>query len=279
MCESITGAALCEDLQHTLIKLKLNLQNSVSQTYDGAANFSGQIKGWALLFQKTAPHAQYFHCSSLGLNLALCHTCHGIPEVRNMLTCMIEIKLFFRYSPEGTVVRIYYHSWKHEERTQQENEYYQDQMFLWDKMDSETCGPGRNPCVVWTYTQNTRENNHWEGLGQKATDSAHSLMKSQTDPTFLVVLNVCSYVLGFTKPFSIMLKATAMDVITADQNIRQVKEQLKTMRINIDKVFEEDVWARATKLATITEVELTLPRVCHRMTRRTNLPSTTPQEY
>ena len=55
-------------------------------------------------------------------------------------------------------------------------------------------------------------------------NSAHSLMKSLTDPTFLVALNVCAYVLGFTKPLSIMLQATAMDVITGYQNIRPVTE-------------------------------------------------------
>ena len=47
-----------------------------------------------------------------------------------------------------------------------------------------------------------------------------------------------------------MLLATAMDVITAYQGIRLVTEQLKTLIDNTDKVFEEDVWTRATKLST-----------------------------
>ena len=42
-----------------------------------------------------------------------------------------------------------------------------------------------------------------------------------------------------------MFQATAMDVITAYQNIRLVKKQLKTLRDNRDKVFE-DVWTSAT---------------------------------
>ena len=45
-------AALCEDIQQKLIKLKLNLQNSVSQTFDGAANFSDQMKGVLHCFRK-----------------------------------------------------------------------------------------------------------------------------------------------------------------------------------------------------------------------------------
>ena len=56
MCESITGAALCEDIQQSLRNVQLNLHNTVSQTSDGAANFSGHIKGHAALFQKSIYH-------------------------------------------------------------------------------------------------------------------------------------------------------------------------------------------------------------------------------
>ena len=104
LCESITGVALCEDIQRTLSGLNLDLQNTVSQTYDGATNFSGQIKGCAALFQQTVPHATYFHCSNHDLNLALCHTCKDIPEIRNMLSCVTEVGLFFKYSPKRSHV-------------------------------------------------------------------------------------------------------------------------------------------------------------------------------
>ena len=36
--ESITGAALCEDIQQSLRNLQVNLHNTVSETYAGAAN-------------------------------------------------------------------------------------------------------------------------------------------------------------------------------------------------------------------------------------------------
>ena len=80
-CSSITSAALCEDITGTLLKLNLRLEDTVSQTYDGAANFSGHIKGCAKLFQATVDHAQYFHCSNHDLNLALCHTYNDVPEI------------------------------------------------------------------------------------------------------------------------------------------------------------------------------------------------------
>ena len=107
--EYITGAALCEDIQQSLRNLQLNLHNTVSQTYDGAANFSCHIKGCAALFQKSVSHAKYFHCSKHDLNLALCHSCKDVQEIRNKFGCVTEIGLFFKYSPkraqllEGTI--------------------------------------------------------------------------------------------------------------------------------------------------------------------------------
>ena len=99
-CESITGEALCEDIKQTLLKLNLRLEDTVSQAYDGAANFSGHTKGCASRFQSIVPHAEYFHCSNHDLNLALCHTYHDIPEIRNMINCVTELGLFFKYSPK-----------------------------------------------------------------------------------------------------------------------------------------------------------------------------------
>ena len=81
------------------------------------------------------------------------------------------------------------------------------------------------------------------------------------------------------KPLSIMLLATSLDVMTAYQNIRLVKEQLKPLRDNTNKVFEEDVCTRATKLATIAEAWVDITQSVGRMTRRTNVPSTTCQPY
>ena len=87
-----------------MLKLNLRLEDTVSQTYDGAANFSGHIKGCAKLFQATVEHAQYFHCSNHDLNLALCHTCNDVPEIRNMLSSMTELGLFLKYSPKRTML-------------------------------------------------------------------------------------------------------------------------------------------------------------------------------
>ena len=62
----------------------------------------------------------------------------------------------------------------------------------------------------------------------KTADAAYSLRKSITTPTFIVALNVCSYNLGFTKPLSVMLQATSMNIIKAYTSTKLIQSQLKT---------------------------------------------------
>ena len=83
-----------------MLKVKLRAKNTVSQIYDGASNFSGHIKGCDTLFEKSVPHAQYFHCSNHDSHLALCHTCCNKQEIKNTLGTITGIGLFFKYSPK-----------------------------------------------------------------------------------------------------------------------------------------------------------------------------------
>ena len=55
----------------------------------------------------------------------------------------------------------------------------------------------------------------YEALLTTLQKIAYSLIKSITDPRFIVALNACSYTLGFTEPLSVMLQATSADIIKA----------------------------------------------------------------
>ena len=104
-------------------------------------------------------------------------------------------------------------------------------------------------------------------------------IKSITDPTFIVALNVCSYTLGFTKPLSVILQATSADIIKAYNNINFIQTQLQVLRKDCDQVFDESIWKNATHMATIAETELIAPRICQRMTKRSNIPAGSSKDY
>ena len=118
-----------------------------------------------------------------------------------------------------------------------------------------------------------------KGWDHKSIDSAFGLLKNITDSAFIVAVSVCSYTLGFTKPLSTMLQGTSMDVIAAYKNIELVKDHLNVLCRDCDRIFAEDVWNNCQTLAAISGTELNRPRICGRQTQRTNIPSTTAEEY
>ena len=70
-----------------------------------------------------------------------------------------------------------------------------------------------------------------------------------------------------------MLKATSADIIKAYNNINLVQTQLRVLRKDCDQVFDESIRKNATHMATIAETELIAPRICKRMTKRSNIPA------
>ena len=98
-CEDIRGAAICQNLLDCLERLHLDPQLCRAQTYDGAGNMAGYKNGCAANFQKVVPRANYYHCASHSLNLALCKACK-LPEMTNMMSNMQALAISFKYSPK-----------------------------------------------------------------------------------------------------------------------------------------------------------------------------------
>ena len=98
-CEPITGMAIAENILESVQSANLDPKFCRSQTYDGAANMAGKVKGAAKLFAEKADNARapYFHCASHELNLALSKSCK-IPEIKNMICCMQSLGVYFKCS-------------------------------------------------------------------------------------------------------------------------------------------------------------------------------------
>ena len=147
-----------------------------------------------------------------------------------MLGCVTEIGLFFKYSPkrapllEGTI--------KQENITKDNDKRISTTKI---KLFCKTRWTERHVVLEEMYDlydplpKTLHKINTEHGWDSKTADAAYSLRKSITDPTFIVALNVCSYSLGFTKPLSVMLQVTSMDIIKAYTSINLIQSQLKTL--------------------------------------------------
>ena len=69
--EGISGRDIAKKLTGFLQSFGLDLSNLRGQSYDGAGNMAGRIRGTAALISAQHPLAIYLHCASHSLNLAV----------------------------------------------------------------------------------------------------------------------------------------------------------------------------------------------------------------
>lgn len=97
--ERITGEVLGSTTVEWLLSHNVCLTDMRGQCYEGASNMSGARSGCRAIVHQSAPLAQYFHCASHRLNLAVISACK-IPALRNAESYISEITRFFSFSPK-----------------------------------------------------------------------------------------------------------------------------------------------------------------------------------
>ena len=281
-CESITGVAIADKLLETVKSANLDPKYCRSQTYDGAGNMAGAVKGAAKMFEEKAqnPRAPYFHCASHDLNLALSKSCK-VPEVKNMICAMISLGIYFKYSP------------KRQRALERSIESHNDLDETAKPILKSKVKPLCETRWIERHTSFTQlqelyepiietlqliaENREciWEG---KPITEASGLYAQLTSPAFLVAFQVCQYVFGFTKILATLLQGSEMDIITAYQHIEEVCREIQSVRENAETEFKP-IFQAASQMAQMSGNQVSMPRNCSRQTLRSNVESSTPEEY
>ena len=96
---SSTAEAIADHILPCLKQFKLSLSNCIGQSYDGAPCMSGIFNGYQAIIKRVCPDAEYMHCSSHALNLALMdsRTSHFIRNTFGIIKSTIN---FFNDSPK-----------------------------------------------------------------------------------------------------------------------------------------------------------------------------------
>ena len=95
--ESIAGTDVATAIVSCLNKHGLDVRDCRAQTYDGAGNMSGHLNGARAHIQQLEPLADYYHCASHKLNLALNAT-SKIMEYRVLMSHITKLGIFMKYS-------------------------------------------------------------------------------------------------------------------------------------------------------------------------------------
>ena len=96
---SMTDSEVSKAILHCLTKHDIPIACCRAQTYDGASNMSGALKGCQAKIKELQPKAHYFHCASHRLNLTLNAT-SKIQAFRILIENVKQLGIFFKYSPK-----------------------------------------------------------------------------------------------------------------------------------------------------------------------------------
>ena len=97
--EGITGSNLAEKITDSLESFGLDLGKLRGQSYDGAGNMAGRIRGTAALISAQYPLTLYLHCASHALILAVVKSLE-VTSVRNMIGVVHRVSTFFSAHPK-----------------------------------------------------------------------------------------------------------------------------------------------------------------------------------
>ena len=97
---------------------------------------------------------------------------------------------------------------------------------------------------------------NWDG---KAVTEAQGLLRNIRSSGFIAAFKVNHHMFGYTKPLSCLLQGTAMDVITAYNEIKTIKKVYTDMRKDPKKEFEPIFKAMCDMAG---ENGMTVPRTC-----------------
>ena len=87
------GANISQALLRELERMGINMAQCHGQSYDGASNMSGSVRGASAIIKAAYPKALYVHCRSHCLNLVLMKACTSISEIGESATVKIIFAL------------------------------------------------------------------------------------------------------------------------------------------------------------------------------------------
>ena len=276
-----TGKAIANKIVEVLTENNIPVDKMRGQAYDGAAAMSSEKVGCQAQIKSINPLALYTHCNSHVLNLSIAHACK-IPLVRNMIDGVNATFVFFDVSPKRQ--RFFEHVLQHhglESKRKKllglcktrwvERHTCYDVFYSMYTAVVECLRSIVNPAI----DENTQDEWSWDA---QTKITAQGLLATMMSYQFLVTFICVRAILQTVKPLASKLQKHDLDVYEARTLITGRVERVKEMREGVDAEFE--TWYQDCKtIADELEIEEKVPRTCGRQTQRTNIVSSTPQQY
>ncbi len=261
------AATITSAILNQLTKWGLQTTFLRGQGYDGASTMSGKVSGVQKRVKELYPRAMYTHCRSHALNLVGVHGCSDLPLVRNTMSIVEKIAVFF----SATGAR------KDALRAESRREGQPKTAGI--PLMSDTRWGSRANTLSAFVEQFTAIHSVLETMEAEVTTTSgkastlrHSIGTFETIITAVIANKVLGYMLPLTKK----LQFTNLDIITAYEEARNVRQVIAKQR---NEQGFSPCFQKATALANSVDVVPTKRRITVKQNYRANISTESVEDH
>ena len=256
----LTGKKVGEVIVSVMGQLGLDTAFCVGQGYDGAAMMSSDTRGAAAHVKDKCPHANYVHCSSHCLNLALV-TASKQPAIRNMHGTLRDTVTFINASPKRRA--LFDAAVRHvcPETKRQRLKSLCETRWV-ERHDAVECFLELLEAIVLALRHMSR----WRDTS--TSSKAGTFLAAIQQPEFVAALCVTADVTSVTHSLSRQLQTETSDLSAATDLVRDDREVLRGKRRQAGAAFKAVYGDIEGKLKAIDAPLHAARRTCERQMHR-----------
>lgn len=244
--------SISEAILSKCASLNLNMEYCIGQGYDGCSVMSGKEGGVKTIIQRKYPNAHFVHCSSHRLNLVV-NDLNNVSDVRNTIGTIKEIINFFR---ESNIRRQMLTSIPMFCETRWVEKYKSIRLF---KKNFEI--------ILKTLLEIA------QGISN-GKQKANCLYSAAIRPSFLITLFIIAKYSEFLEPVTSLLQGVNINLLECQNHIKRLISIFNEEREKFDDIFLE-----CENFSEAIDVELQIPRLAGKQTKRANYPTSDPKQY
>lgn len=260
--QRLTGIVLGKIVLKMLLELSLDITYCVGIGTDSCSIMSSEIVGAVTEMKKSALHACRCPCYNHALNNSLSKS-SNVVCIRNTIGIMKSVISFFNMSAKRNMVLK--QAVGHQLINLCETRWVErHDSIIQFRVDFIQIVEALTLISMWLDTQTS----------SKATSILNSLCSSE----FLISMMCLVDILQVTLPLSRLLQEPTLDSNRASVAVSNTISTLEKRRKECNEKFRH-IYEEATELASKIDVEIKMPRLTIKQTRRANHPANTVEEY
>ncbi|XP_050516717.1 zinc finger MYM-type protein 1-like [Diabrotica virgifera virgifera] len=241
---SATGENLFKTILETFLFVNLDVKNCIADSFDGAANMSGEYNGVSSKFKQLQPNHIHTWCEAHTLNLVLSDTAECVTTSISFFSLLQQthvfikdshkrLEIYLKQNPNFRLTAIGATRWRSKSDSTCKIFGHFDKWSKWVKDDISSC-----KCVYLELIISLSMIANSPDFNSKVRNEANSLLQKFT--SFEIILTAMMFLLIFktTTPLSNYLQTKNLDYVQAWHMVASAQTKLEDIRNNFPTVLD-----------------------------------------